>query len=227
MGAFVLIFGGLFWIWKWIQYQVEEDADRRHGAIEDSYYKKMCGAEKREEDREIEKILCSETKTRIKFMEENILDDITEFYGDEWREVFSNIESDDCIRQINFTPEPLGIARMFLSSKRGIEPFIINRYNLYNFRGYKKEIDKIKMIHMYKIYERNMQKFYPEIYLVYTPGSKFNTYSREYMISDNIYDGKLWWNFSAPCPCRKWHPKIKTLDELLSDITDVDIEHKT
>ena len=65
-----------------------------------------------------------------------------------------------------------------------------------------------RKIKVCEIIEHHIQSFYPDLQMIFVPGSHIG---KPDMFYTELYMGKIWWQHEMPIITNKWHPPVKRL----------------
>ena len=133
-----------------------------------------------------------------------ISDELREVYGDEWK---SRFREDAVVESISVDilciSRPYGVAFNILLAKHGKIPNLTFQYDLGGVREVEFAVKGCQIV------ERCMQEMYPDMKMVYGPGSKINGKLKEYY--PEVHRGKIYWEYNAPRYARGFEPPITRL----------------
>lgn len=133
---------------------------------------------------------------------ESISSELTEIYGDDWKNHYQDLSNFDC--EYSHIQYPWGVAFHILLAKQGLKPRMFSTY--YDLMG--NEDMTNRKIKVCEIIECHIQSFYPDLQMIFVPGSHIG---KPDMFYTELYMGKIWWQHEMPIITNKWHPPVKRL----------------
>lgn len=198
---FIALFGGAYWTGKFAHEKSICNSYERNRKTADEINLRLRATLPQE--LEIEQRL-KNPQTRDEALEE-ISSELHEIYGNTWRDEFNDDSRFD--KDIGFIYSPWGKAFHLLLSQQGKLPRMFS-YN-YSLGGLGEQRMNF-VIQTCQIIERNIQKIYPELRIMFVPGAEFGT-SNPMKYYDELYMGELWWEHNIPPTNRNWNPPIRRI----------------
>lgn len=194
---FESLFGGAFWIGKCINEKHKKNVyeNRRCKA---SAITNMIRATAEQEEYIKKELLAN---SRFEFLK-SISSELSEVYGDNWSEYFVDISEFDI--QYQHIEYPWGAAFHILLAKQGIKPRMFSTF--YSLIG--DESITARKIKVCELIEKNIQKYHPELKMVFVPGNEFcpnETYHKE------LCNGKIWWEHEVTFSNSKYNLPVQRL----------------
>lgn len=200
-GIVIVLIGGVYWVYKYIDEKTNEEIAQRYRNNADEINKKITASA--DEEYSIKSSLKNE-ETRWEMLS-SISCELNEIYGDTWRRYFqddSKFESE--YTMIGF---PWGKAYHLLLSKRGKIPSLFAA--TYQLGG----VDDKRMqciIRTCRCIEKNIRVFYPDLNIVFVPGKRMSA-KDGCEFYDELSMGKLYWEHNIPHRNKNWNPEIRRL----------------
>lgn len=200
-GMVIVLVGGIYWIYKYIDEKSNEEAFQRHENQAEKINEKLKATQ--DEELYVKSLLKNED-TRWKALE-SISADLTEIYGLGWKKYFQ--DDSDFEGDYSMIYSQWGKAYHLLLSKQGKIPKMFS--DTYPLAGGGEKTNQT--IRTCKNIEKNIQMYHPEVRIMFVPGSYFSITTHENEYYEDVCMGKLYWEHNIPLKNKKWNPNIRKL----------------